>query len=63
LACVIRRWRFPSEVIGDNNCPHLLDLVCFGLIPSRLKVEYLRHTVAAEDMVVAANTPGETQVL
>ena len=56
------RLRLAPQSVGDDDPTDLLDLVCLRLPVAELEVENLRHAVAGEYMVVAADVLGEAQV-
>ena len=54
---------FAREPVGHDDPADLLDLIRLGLTTTRLEVEDLRNAVPREDVVVAAGTLGESQVV
>jgi hypothetical protein len=48
--------------MADNRRTNLLDLVCLGFVPSRLKIQDLGNAVARKDVVTTADPFLESEV-
>ena len=46
-----------------DHFSNLFHLICLGVVPLRLQVQYLAHAILGEDMVVAVNALNKTEAL